>query len=86
MKSSKPVGFEDFFVLDSSGSQNDTRGVFMVLIKVQYDGYNRQFKLVELAHMLEDGESYMLIADISLKDLEAKQGTEIQSHLFPVTA
>jgi len=88
MKSSKPVGFEDFFVLDSSGSQNDTRGVFMVLIKVQYDGYNRQFKLVdrELAHMLEDGESYMLIADISLKDLETKQGTEIQSHLFPVTA
>ena len=30
----------------------------MVLIKVRYDAYNRQFKLMdrELAHMLEDGE------------------------------
>ena len=38
----------------------------MVLIKVQYDAYNRQFKLLdrELAHTLVDGESYLLIADL----------------------
>jgi len=59
----------------------------MVLIKVQYDAYNRQFKLLDrkLAHMLDDGESYMLIADISLKDLAATQATEIQSDLAPAT-
>ena len=39
----------------------------MVLIKVQYDAYNRQFKLVdrEFAHTLLDGESYLLIADLA---------------------
>jgi hypothetical protein len=64
------------------------KDVLMVLIKVQYDAYNRQFKLLEreLAHLLEDGEAYMLIADISLKDLEAKPDAEIQSHLVPVSA
>ena len=38
----------------------------MVLVKVQYDAYNRQFKLLdrELAHTLVDGESYLLIADL----------------------
>ena len=44
----------------------------MVLIRVQYDGYNRQFKLVdrELVHLLEDGETYVLLADVSLEDLK----------------
>jgi hypothetical protein len=39
----------------------------MVLIRVQYDAYNRQFKLLdqELAYALADGESYLLIADMS---------------------
>jgi hypothetical protein len=39
----------------------------MVLIRVQYDAYNRQFKLLdqELAYALADGESYLLIADTS---------------------
>jgi len=43
----------------------------MVLIKVQYDAYHRQFKLVdrELARVLEDGETYVLIADVALEDL-----------------
>jgi hypothetical protein len=60
----------------------------MVLIKVQWDAYNRQFKLLdrELARSLEDGETYMLIADVSVKDLESKQGTEIQSDLVDLTA
>jgi hypothetical protein len=42
----------------------------MVLIKVQYDAYNRQFKLLdqELAHVLADGESYLLIADMSPRE------------------
>jgi len=59
----------------------------MFLIKVQYDAYNRTFKLVdrELAHMLDDGEAYMLIADISLKDLEAKPSAEVQRDLVPAT-
>ena len=58
----------------------------MVLIKVQYDAYNRQFKIVdrELARTLEDGETYMVIADVSLKDLELKQPVEIASALVPV--
>jgi hypothetical protein len=42
----------------------------MVLIKVQYDAYNRQFKLLdrEAARKLEDGETYVLIADIAVAD------------------
>ena len=57
----------------------------MVLIKVQWDAYNRQFKLLdrELARTLEDGETYMLIADVSVRDLESKQ--EIHSGLVDVT-
>ena len=53
----------------------------MVLIKVQWDAYNRQFKLLdrELARTLEDGETYMLIADVSVRDLESKQDIEIHS-------
>jgi hypothetical protein len=60
----------------------------MVLIKVQYDAYNRQFKVLDkvLAGILEDGETYMLIADVSIKDLELKQSGEIQSELIPVPA
>jgi len=60
----------------------------MVLIRVQYDAYNRQFKLIdrELARTLEDGETYMLIADVSVRNLESKQDTEIQFDLVPVTA
>jgi len=60
----------------------------MVLIKVQYDGYNRQLKLLdrELAHILEDGETYMLIADVSRKDLKLKECVEISFELVPVTA
>jgi hypothetical protein len=77
------VGFEGFLFLDAN-----RKDVLMVLLKVQYDAYNRQFKLLdrELAHLLEDGEAYMLIADISLKHLEAKPDAEIQSHLVPVSA
>jgi hypothetical protein len=57
----------------------------MVLIKVQYDAYNRQFKVIdrELARILEDGETYMLIADVSIKDLES---VAVPSELIPVTA
>jgi hypothetical protein len=60
----------------------------MVLIKVQWDAYNRQFKLLdrELARTLEDGETYMLIADVSVRDLESHQKMEIQSELVDVTA
>jgi hypothetical protein len=47
----------------------------MVLIKVRYDAYNRQFKLMdrELAHILEDGETYVVLADVSPRDLESKE-------------
>jgi hypothetical protein len=60
----------------------------MVLIKVQWDAYNRQFKLLdrELARTLEDGETYMLIADVSVRDLKSKQDMEIHSGLVDVTA
>lgn len=44
----------------------------MVLIKVQYDAYNRYFKVIdrELARTLEDGGTYVVIADVSIKDLK----------------
>jgi hypothetical protein len=53
----------------------------MVLIKVQYDAYNRQFKVLdrELAHLLEDGETYVLLADVSLEDLKPTGDAEIPS-------
>jgi hypothetical protein len=37
----------------------------MILIRVKYDTYNRQFVLVdrEMARSLEDGETYMLVAE-----------------------
>jgi hypothetical protein len=60
----------------------------MVLVRVQYDAYNRQFKILdrELAKIMKDGEDYMLIADISVKDLETKPSAEVQVELVPVTA
>ena len=60
----------------------------MVLIKVQYDAYNRQFKILdrELAKTMKDGEAYLLIADISVKDLETKPSAEVQVELVAVTA
>jgi len=44
----------------------------MVLIRVEYDAYNRRFKLLdrELARLLEDGERYLLAGDIAVTDLE----------------
>jgi len=59
----------------------------MVFIKVQYDAYNRQFKVIdrELARILEDGETYMLIADVSLKDLEFNQSVDVPAELIPFT-
>jgi hypothetical protein len=59
-------------------------GSFMVLIRIQYDAYNRQFKIVdrELAHTLKDGETYMLIADISIKDLETKPSADVEAGLL----
>jgi len=58
----------------------------MVLIKIQYDAYNRQFKILdrELARILKDGENYMLIADISVKDLELRPSGTFEP--IPVTA
>jgi len=60
----------------------------MVLVKVQYDAYNRQFKLLDkdLAHVLNDGETYMLIADVSVEDLEPANTADIQAdveHVLP---
>jgi hypothetical protein len=44
----------------------------MVLIKVKYDAYNRIFKPLggESVKALEDGETYMLIADVVVDDLK----------------
>jgi hypothetical protein len=61
-------------------SRND-KEVRMVLIRVQYDAYNRQFKLLDrqLVHLLEDGETYVLLADVSLEDLKPADDAEIPS-------
>jgi hypothetical protein len=60
----------------------------MVLIKVQYDAYNRQFKLLdrELANALEDGENYLLIADLSGEDLSLTHGVPIPAAVEDVMA
>jgi hypothetical protein len=46
----------------------------MIFIRVRYDVYDRQFKLLdrELAGMLEDGETYLLAVDSST----VESGTE----------
>jgi hypothetical protein len=51
----------------------------MVLIKVQYDAYNRQFKLLDrhLLNALEDGETYVLFADVRLEDLKGTSTANI---------
>jgi hypothetical protein len=53
-------------------SSKDAKECVMALIRVQYDAYNRQFKLLdrELAHALDDGETYVLVADVSVEDLK----------------
>ena len=50
----------------------------MLLVRVQYDGYNRQFKLLDrdLVGKLEDGASYLLIADISTQEIISGQALE----------
>ena len=58
----------------------------MVLIKVQYDAYNRQFKLLdsELSHVLDDGETYVLIADVTFEDVKVTAGAEVAAEGEPV--
>jgi hypothetical protein len=60
----------------------------MVLIRVQYDAYNRLFKLIdgELTHALEDGETYLLIADLSSEDLSLTLGVPSSSAVEDVMA
>jgi hypothetical protein len=70
----KPVVRTFLFGADSG------EDVFMVLIRVQYDGYNKRFTVIDrdLLRSLADGETYMLVADVSTKDLELKSSAEIQ--------
>jgi hypothetical protein len=44
----------------------------MILVKVAYDAYNQEFRLVDphLAHMFDDGETYLLAVDIFPTDWE----------------
>ena len=55
----------------------------MVLIRVQYDAYNRQFKLLDRDRLaaLEDGETYVLIADVSVEDLRRTAISDVRSEL-----
>ena len=52
----------------------------MLLVRVQYDGYNRQFKLIDrdLVGKLEDGASYLLIADISTQEIVSPEAVEAE--------
>jgi len=65
-----------------------TRSVVMVLIKVQYDAYNRQFKLLDrdLAHALDDGETYVLVADVSIEDLKPTDDIKIPADVEQMAA
>ncbi len=60
----------------------------MVLIKVQYDAYNRQFKLLDrdLAHALDDGETYVLVADVSIEDLKPTDDIKIPADVEQMAA
>ena len=51
--------------------------VLVTLIRVQYDAYNRLFRLLDarLARVLEDGEVY-LITDLSTSDFEPAETVE----------
>ena len=59
-------------------------GINMVLIRVEYDAYNRRFKLLDrqLARLLEDGEEYLLVADLAAQDLEPTDLTMAASNLL----
>ena len=54
----------------------------MTLIRVQYDAYNRQFKLLDkpAGCVLEDGETY-LIVDFSAKDFELESAEVNEANL-----
>ena len=60
----------------------------MVLIKVRYDAYNRHFTLLdrELAHTLNDGENYLLIADLLIEDLKLTDRVPIPADVEHVVA
>lgn len=60
----------------------------MILIKVQYDAYNRQFKLLdpETARKLEDGETYVLIADVAVPDAVPVEGAPAAADIEHVMA
>jgi hypothetical protein len=72
----EPDRLEDFFVFSGVGG-------FMVLIKVQYDGYNRQFTPLngQSLKLLEDGETYVLIADVSVEDIKSPDAATDSSFL-----
>jgi hypothetical protein len=76
------LGREDFFVFRAKFIEDVD---FMVLIRVQYDAYNRHFTVVdqESSRTLVDGEIYVLVADVSVKDLELRP-VEIQAEVVPV--
>ncbi len=71
----KPVVRTFLFRADSG------EDVFMILIRVQYDAYNKRFTVIDrdLLRSLADGEIYMLVADVSAKDLELKPSAEAQA-------
>ncbi len=44
----------------------------MFVVKVAYDAYNQQFRLIDqkLAHMFEDGDMYLLVVDFFPQEAE----------------
>lgn len=44
----------------------------MFVVKVAYDAYNQQFRLLDhkLAHMFEDGDMYLLVVDFFPQEAE----------------
>jgi hypothetical protein len=48
----------------------------MVLIKVTYDAYNQEFRLIDakLARLFEDGETYLLAMDLLPQQFEETEG------------
>jgi len=57
----------------------------MFLVKVQFDAYNRQFKLLDRAGLdfLDDGEKYVLVAGASLEDLKPAAQPAAQREVSP---
>jgi hypothetical protein len=61
-------------VIAQSKVEGGIRRLRMFIVKVAYDAYNQQFRLIDqkLANMFEDGDVYLLVVDFFPQQSEAE--------------